>query len=78
MVAVRNSANDGKIAVGGLYLVFQQEVRLLIEKSILGQYNFLNLTVEVFPGLKKLQIFRDAAVTEYCSTAWENGCPCTA
>ena len=61
MIAVRNSANDGEIAVGGLYLVFQQEVRLLIEKSVLGQYNFLNLTVEVFPGLKKLQIFRDAA-----------------
>ena len=61
MVAVRNSANDGKIAVGGLYLVFQQEVRLLIEKSILGQYNFLNLTVEVFFRFEKLQIFRDAA-----------------
>ena len=61
MVAVRNSANDGEIAVRGLYLVFQQEVRFLIEKSVLGQYNFLNLTVEVFPGLKKLQIFRDAA-----------------
>ena len=61
MVTVRNSANDGKIAVGGLYLVFQQEVRLLIEKPILGQYNFLNLTVEVFFRFEKLQIFRDAA-----------------
>ena len=61
MVAVRNSANDGEIAVGGLYLVFQQEVRLLIEKSVLGQYNFLNLTVEVFSRFKKLQILRNAA-----------------
>ena len=61
MIAVRNSANDGEIAVGGLYLVFQQEVRFLIEKSILGQYNFLNLTVEVFSRFKKLQILRDAA-----------------
>ena len=61
MVAVRNGANDGKIAVGGLYLVFQQEVRLLIEKSILGKHDFLNLTVEVFPRLEKLQIFRNTA-----------------
>ena len=61
MVTVRNGANDGEIAVGGLYLVFQQEVRLLIEKPILGENNFLNLTVEVFSRFKKLQILRDAA-----------------
>ena len=61
MIAVRNGANDGEIAVGGLYLVFQQEVRLLIEKTILGKHDFLNLTVEVFSRFKKLQIFRDAA-----------------
>ena len=61
MVTVRNGANDGEIAVGGLYLVFQQEVWLLIEKSILGQYNFLNLTVEVFSRFKKLQILRNTA-----------------
>ena len=61
MVAVRNGANDGKIAAGGLYLVFQQEVRLLIEKPILGEHDLLNLTVEVFSRFKELQIFRDAA-----------------
>ena len=34
VVAVRNGANDGEIAVGGLHLVFQQEVWLLIEKTV--------------------------------------------